>query len=185
MRCGEIGQCLWYLIEAVASPDGDAEPSGGDLSRQPVEQLGGGGGIDAGRGQVPACELLWPDAERGDEASTGNEQVRERDGVPGKVQDGVQAPPAQHADLRGHVTGVVHRVAGAQVSNEGGLLPWPGGGDDARAAGGGELDGEAWERFVALFLDGCRAEGAQPLPSPPSSAQVYRAMRRPVRPASP
>lgn len=37
---------------------------------------------------------------------------------------------------------------------------------------------DAWKRFVGLVLDGCRAEGAHPLPSPPSPKQVYRAMRR-------
>ena len=36
----------------------------------------------------------------------------------------------------------------------------------------------AWKRLVALVLDGCRAEGARPLPAPPRPAQVYRAMRR-------
>lgn len=40
----------------------------------------------------------------------------------------------------------------------------------------------AWKRFVALLLDGCRAEGAHPLPPPPPPAQVYRAMRRLARP---
>lgn len=40
----------------------------------------------------------------------------------------------------------------------------------------------AWKRFVGLILDGCRAEGAHPLPRPPSTTQVYRAMRRLARP---
>jgi hypothetical protein len=36
----------------------------------------------------------------------------------------------------------------------------------------------AWRRFVALVLDGCRAEAAGLLPAPPSPGRVYRAMRR-------
>jgi hypothetical protein len=42
----------------------------------------------------------------------------------------------------------------------------------------------AWERIVVLFLDGCRAPEPQTLPAPPTPAQVYRAMRRQVRPPS-
>lgn len=35
----------------------------------------------------------------------------------------------------------------------------------------------AWKRYVALFLEGCRAEGAHPLPEPPlSERQMFRAM---------
>jgi hypothetical protein len=41
----------------------------------------------------------------------------------------------------------------------------------------------AWQRFVALVLEACRADGAHPLPPPPSPAQVNRAMRRAVQPA--
>jgi AcrR family transcriptional regulator len=41
---------------------------------------------------------------------------------------------------------------------------------------------QASARFVALVLDACRAERAQPLPPPPLPAQVYRAMRRLGRP---
>jgi AcrR family transcriptional regulator len=43
----------------------------------------------------------------------------------------------------------------------------------------------AWRRFVALMLDGFRAETRkrdQPLPCPPSPAQTFRAMRRLQRP---
>jgi len=36
---------------------------------------------------------------------------------------------------------------------------------------------DAWRRFVGLMIDGLRAEGAQPLPPPPTPAQTYRAMR--------
>jgi AcrR family transcriptional regulator len=42
----------------------------------------------------------------------------------------------------------------------------------------GEHAPSAWQRFVALVLDGCRAEAAHPLPPPPSPGRVYRAMRR-------
>jgi AcrR family transcriptional regulator len=41
----------------------------------------------------------------------------------------------------------------------------------------------AWQRFVTLMLDACRADGAHPLPPAQSPAQVYRAMRRAVQPA--
>lgn len=41
----------------------------------------------------------------------------------------------------------------------------------------------AWRRFLGLLLDACRAEGAHPLPPPPSKAQVYRAMQRDGRSA--
>jgi AcrR family transcriptional regulator len=42
----------------------------------------------------------------------------------------------------------------------------------------GEHAPSAWQRFVGLVLDGCRPEAAHPLPSAPSPARVYRAMRR-------
>jgi AcrR family transcriptional regulator len=44
---------------------------------------------------------------------------------------------------------------------------------------------DAWRRFVALVLDGFRADGAGPLPPPPAPAQVYRAMLRLGRPRTP
>jgi Bacterial regulatory proteins, tetR family. len=44
--------------------------------------------------------------------------------------------------------------------------------------GAGEAAPDAWRRFVALMLDGFRAEGASPLPSPPKPRQLMRAMRR-------
>ena len=35
----------------------------------------------------------------------------------------------------------------------------------------------AWKRYVALFLEGCRAERAHALPEPPlSGRQMFRAM---------
>ena len=37
---------------------------------------------------------------------------------------------------------------------------------------------EASRHFVALMLDGFRAEGAHPLPAPPTPARLYRAMLR-------
>jgi hypothetical protein len=37
---------------------------------------------------------------------------------------------------------------------------------------------EASRRFVALMLDGFRAEGAHPLPEPPAPARMYRSMLR-------
>ena len=48
--------------------------------------------------------------------------------------------------------------------------------------GAGEAAPDAWRRFVALMLDGFRAEGAGPLPPPPKPRQVLRAMRRLSRP---
>jgi AcrR family transcriptional regulator len=36
---------------------------------------------------------------------------------------------------------------------------------------------EAWRRVVGLLLEGFRADRARPLPSPPTRAQTYRAMR--------
>ena len=50
--------------------------------------------------------------------------------------------------------------------------------------GAGHDAPEAWPRFVALMLDAFRAEGARPLPEPPSPRQVMRAMHRltPSRP---
>jgi AcrR family transcriptional regulator len=49
--------------------------------------------------------------------------------------------------------------------------------------GFGEAAPEAWRRFVAIMLDGFRADGAGALPAPPSPRQVMRAMRRLSRPA--
>ena len=49
--------------------------------------------------------------------------------------------------------------------------------------GAGESAPEAWRRFVGLWLDGCRIEGAGPLPPPPTPRQVMRAMRRLARTA--
>jgi AcrR family transcriptional regulator len=43
---------------------------------------------------------------------------------------------------------------------------------------------DAWRRFLAIFLDGLRSEGATPLPPPPTPRQTMRAMRRLAR-ASP
>jgi AcrR family transcriptional regulator len=40
---------------------------------------------------------------------------------------------------------------------------------------------DAWRRFVAIFLDGLRSEGAGPLPPPPTPRQTMRAMRRLTR----
>lgn len=48
--------------------------------------------------------------------------------------------------------------------------------------GAGEAAPDAWRRFVALMLDGFRAEGAGALPPPPSPRQVMRAMHRLSRP---
>lgn len=39
----------------------------------------------------------------------------------------------------------------------------------------------AWRRFVAIFLDGLRSDGAGPLPPPLSPRQTMRAMRRLTR----
>jgi hypothetical protein len=50
-------------------------------------------------------------------------------------------------------------------------------------AGTGDAAPDAWRRFVGLFLDGLRSEGATPVPPPPSPRQVMRAMRRLVPPA--
>jgi hypothetical protein len=36
----------------------------------------------------------------------------------------------------------------------------------------------AWQRFVALLLEALRAERAHPLPPPPTSVQMYRALLR-------
>ncbi|MBV9356222.1 MAG: helix-turn-helix transcriptional regulator, partial [Chloroflexi bacterium] len=36
----------------------------------------------------------------------------------------------------------------------------------------------AWRRFLALMLDACDADRARPLPAPPRSAQLSRALRR-------
>lgn len=40
---------------------------------------------------------------------------------------------------------------------------------------------DAWRRFLAIFLDGLRSEGATPLPPPPTPRQTMRAMRRLAR----
>ena len=48
--------------------------------------------------------------------------------------------------------------------------------------GFGDASPGAWRRFVALMLDGFRADGAGALPAPPSPCQVMRAMRRLSRP---
>lgn len=39
----------------------------------------------------------------------------------------------------------------------------------------------AWRRFLGIFLDGLRSEGATPLPAPPTPRQTMRAMRRLAR----
>ena len=44
--------------------------------------------------------------------------------------------------------------------------------------GAGNAAPDAWRRFVALMLDAFRADGASPLPPPPTPRQVIRAMRR-------
>jgi AcrR family transcriptional regulator len=43
--------------------------------------------------------------------------------------------------------------------------------------GAGEAAPDAWRRFTALMLDALRADGASPLPAPPTPRQVVRAMR--------
>jgi AcrR family transcriptional regulator len=43
--------------------------------------------------------------------------------------------------------------------------------------GAGEAAPDAWRRFVALMLEAFRADGASPLPTPPTPRQVMRAMR--------
>lgn len=40
---------------------------------------------------------------------------------------------------------------------------------------------DAWRRFLAIFADGLRSEGARPLPPPPTPRQTMRAMRRLTR----
>jgi hypothetical protein len=47
--------------------------------------------------------------------------------------------------------------------------------------GSGEAAPLAWQRFLGLVLDGCRAEGAYALPAP-LPAQRYAATRGQVRP---
>jgi AcrR family transcriptional regulator len=42
---------------------------------------------------------------------------------------------------------------------------------------------DAWRRFVAIFLDGLRSEGAASIPPPPTPRQTMRAMRRLTRPS--
>jgi len=44
--------------------------------------------------------------------------------------------------------------------------------------GAGDAAPDAWRRFVALLLEAFRADGASPLPAPPTPRQVMRAMRR-------
>ena len=44
--------------------------------------------------------------------------------------------------------------------------------------GAGQAAPDAWRRFVALMLEAFRADGASPLPAPPSPRQVMRAMLR-------
>lgn len=44
---------------------------------------------------------------------------------------------------------------------------------------------DAWRRFVAIFLDGLRAPGAEPLPRPPTPRQTLRALRRLTRTSHP
>lgn len=48
--------------------------------------------------------------------------------------------------------------------------------------GAGEAAPDAWRRFVALMLEAFRADGASPLPTPPTPRQVMRAMRGMSRP---
>ena len=50
--------------------------------------------------------------------------------------------------------------------------------------GSGSSAPDAWKRFLGVMLDGCRTEGAGPLPSPPTPRQMMRAMRRLVLPAT-
>jgi AcrR family transcriptional regulator len=40
---------------------------------------------------------------------------------------------------------------------------------------------DAWRRFLGIFLDGLRSDGASPLPPPPTPRQTIRAMRRLAR----
>jgi hypothetical protein len=37
---------------------------------------------------------------------------------------------------------------------------------------------ETWRRLVGYLLQACAAPAAQPLPAPPTSRQIYRAMLR-------
>jgi len=43
--------------------------------------------------------------------------------------------------------------------------------------GAGQAAPDAWRRFMALMLESFRADGAMPLPPPPTPRQVMRAMR--------
>ena len=43
--------------------------------------------------------------------------------------------------------------------------------------GAGDAAPDAWRRFVALMLEAFRAQGAGPLPAPPTPRQLMRAMR--------
>jgi AcrR family transcriptional regulator len=40
---------------------------------------------------------------------------------------------------------------------------------------------DAWRRFLGIFLDGLRSDGASPLPAPPTPRQTMRAIRRLAR----
>ena len=51
--------------------------------------------------------------------------------------------------------------------------------------GAGEAAPDAWQRFIGLMLDGCRSDGASPLPPPPTPRQMIRAMRRLTRESKP
>jgi AcrR family transcriptional regulator len=50
--------------------------------------------------------------------------------------------------------------------------------------GSGDAAPDTWKRFVTLMLDGYRSSSASPLPPPPTSRQMIRAMRRLARPTT-
>ena len=83
---GEECEGLVGAVERDAGFDVDSEGACGDVGQELCELVGGGGGHDAGEGDVVAAELLGGGAERGGQGAAGADDLADGGGVTGGVQ---------------------------------------------------------------------------------------------------